>query len=225
MYLHEELQVMHRDIKPSNMLVNSNGEVKLCDFGVSAQLINSIANSFVGTRSYMAPERLMGNPQYKIKSDVWSLGISLLELALGVFPIPYPSDIEIENIMMSPSLDIDSEESVRYFINSDKINQTRQARPMAIFELLNHIVTMEPPKLQSVSRFLSDDFTRVVIGCLQTKMEERPSYTDLKEHESLGAFYRNNLNMSQRLYVKNWVSTVIKHKYDRQPSIQMDVQN
>ena len=42
------------DVKPSNVLVNSRGEIKLCDFGVSGQLINSMANSFVGTRSYMA---------------------------------------------------------------------------------------------------------------------------------------------------------------------------
>ena len=42
------------DVKPSNILVNSRGEIKMCDFGVSGQLIDSMANSFVGTRSYMS---------------------------------------------------------------------------------------------------------------------------------------------------------------------------
>eukprot|EP00124_Ichthyophonus_hoferi_P004755 Ihof_evm1s568 gene=Ihof_evmTU1s568 len=62
-------KILHRDIKPSNILMNSQGEVKLCDFGVSGELVNSLANTFVGTRSYMAPERLCGG-QYSIQSDV-----------------------------------------------------------------------------------------------------------------------------------------------------------
>ena len=57
-YLREKHQIIHRDIKPSNILVNSQGEIKICDFGVSGQLIDSMANTFVGTRSYMSPERL-----------------------------------------------------------------------------------------------------------------------------------------------------------------------
>ena len=57
-YLREKHSIIHRDIKPSNILVNSQGEIKICDFGVSGQLIDSMANTFVGTRSYMSPERL-----------------------------------------------------------------------------------------------------------------------------------------------------------------------
>ncbi|XP_028679077.2 dual specificity mitogen-activated protein kinase kinase 5 isoform X2 [Erpetoichthys calabaricus] len=83
------LKILHRDVKPSNMLVNTRGQVKLCDFGVSTQLVNSIAKTYVGTNAYMAPERISGE-QYGIHSDMWSLGISFMELALGRFPYPQP---------------------------------------------------------------------------------------------------------------------------------------
>jgi serine/threonine protein kinase len=53
-YLRDKHAIIHRDVKPSNILVNSGGEIKICDFGVSGQLIDSMANSFVGTRSYMS---------------------------------------------------------------------------------------------------------------------------------------------------------------------------
>ncbi|KAF5360942.1 hypothetical protein D9756_005079 [Leucocoprinus leucothites] len=84
-YLYDVHRIIHRDIKPSNILCNSSGEIKICDFGVSGELINSIADTFVGTSTYMSPERIQG-AQYTVKSDVWSLGISLVELALGHFP-------------------------------------------------------------------------------------------------------------------------------------------
>jgi len=53
-YTNNECLLAGSDVKPSNILVSSRGEIKLCDFGVSGQLIDSMANSFVGTRSYMS---------------------------------------------------------------------------------------------------------------------------------------------------------------------------
>ncbi|AJT97535.1 Mkk1p [Saccharomyces cerevisiae YJM1342] len=83
-YLHEK-KVIHRDIKPQNILLNENGQVKLCDFGVSGEAVNSLATTFTGTSFYMAPERIQGQP-YSVTSDVWSLGLTILEVANGKFP-------------------------------------------------------------------------------------------------------------------------------------------
>lgn len=83
-YLHHQ-RIIHRDIKPSNILFDRLGNVKICDFGVSGEAVNSWASTFVGTQYYMAPERIMGKP-YTVSCDVWSLGLTLLEVALGKFP-------------------------------------------------------------------------------------------------------------------------------------------
>eukprot|EP01017_Pseudomicrothorax_dubius_P020390 TRINITY_DN2225_c0_g1_i3.p1 TRINITY_DN2225_c0_g1~~TRINITY_DN2225_c0_g1_i3.p1 ORF type:complete len:339 (-),score=23.79 TRINITY_DN2225_c0_g1_i3:249-1265(-) len=85
-YLHNEKRVIHRDIKPSNILVNSEGYVKIADFGVSGVLTTKPQrSSWVGTVTHMSPERLKGDP-YTCDTDLWSLGLTVYELALGYFP-------------------------------------------------------------------------------------------------------------------------------------------
>jgi mitogen-activated protein kinase kinase len=86
-YLHSH-RIIHRDIKPSNILLTRTGDVKLCDFGVSGEFgTKGDANTFIGTSYYMAPERITGQ-SYTITSDVWSLGVTLLEVAQHRFPFP-----------------------------------------------------------------------------------------------------------------------------------------
>ncbi len=89
-YLHEQ-NIIHRDIKSGNVLISADGSVKLSDYGVS-RFIDVMETgqekplSFVGTPYWMSPEMIENKGNYDYKTDIWSLGITLLEVYFGLPP-------------------------------------------------------------------------------------------------------------------------------------------
>ncbi|KAJ5535917.1 MAP kinase kinase PBS2 [Penicillium frequentans] len=151
--LKDEHNIIHRDVKPTNILVNSKGQIKICDFGVSGNLVASIAKTNIGCQSYMAPERIAGGGMqqsgatsggtYSVQSDVWSLGLSIIECAMGRYP--YPPET---------------------FTN--------------IFSQLHAIVHGDPPTLPADG--YSEEAHAFVEACLDKSPKNRPTYNMLLRH-------------------------------------------
>lgn len=190
-YLYTAHRIIHRDIKPSNVLMTHKGEFKLCDFGVSRELTNSLAmaDTFVGTSTYMSPERIQGL-NYGVKSDVWSMGLMLIELASG-----------------SP-------------VWSDETNDTPTSfmggGPEGILDLLQRIVNETPPSLSdkqppSASEPYDSELCTFIDSCLIKNDSVRKSPWDLLLSK-LGFL----IGVDKGVYdkdVKNWAKKIRKlHK-------------
>ncbi|XP_067874267.1 dual specificity mitogen-activated protein kinase kinase 5 isoform X12 [Heterodontus francisci] len=180
------LKILHRDVKPSNMLVNTRGQVKLCDFGVSTQLVNSIAKTYVGTNAYMAPERIAGE-QYGIHSDVWSFGISFMELALGRFP--YPQVLRPGEVL-------------------NEVIQKNQGSLMPL-QLLQCIVDEDPPVLP-VGEF-SEPFVHFITQCMRKLPTERPAPEELMVHPFVVQYNDKNAEV-----VSMWVCRMLEERRSQQ---------
>lgn len=151
-YLHER-KIIHRDIKPSNIVVTREGQIKLCDFGVSGELINSVAGTFTGTSYYMAPERIRGLA-YTITSDVWSLGLTILEVASNRFPFPAEGEPPLGPIdllsyvvnMKVPELQDDEKAGVKW--------------SRALRDFIERCLEKEPTKRPGPHKMISHPFIR-----------------------------------------------------------------
>ncbi|THW82196.1 kinase-like protein [Aureobasidium pullulans] len=163
--LKDEHNIIHRDVKPTNILINTAGAIKICDFGVSGNLVASIAKTNIGCQSYMAPERISsggvaqaganpGGGTYSVQSDIWSLGLTIIECAMGRYPYP-PETYD------------------------------------NIFSQLSAIVDGEPPDLPTGE--FSDAARNFVAGCLNKIPKLRPTYAMLLQHAWLAPLMKPDI--------------------------------
>jgi len=168
-YIHEHNGQIHRDIKAGNILIDHNGEVRIADFGVSGWLVNAgtqqeKAKTFVGTPCWMAPEVMEQINGYDYKADIWSLGITAMELAKGYAPYAKypPMKVLILTIQEDPpTLDTYDEE------DCDAIDDWLECYDDEEF---------------------SKSFRSFVDGCLQKNPAKRPTTSDLLQSKPLSDY-------------------------------------
>ncbi|KAG8238717.1 hypothetical protein J437_LFUL015275 [Ladona fulva] len=173
-YLKEIHGVIHRDVKPSNILLDEKGNVKLCDFGISGRLVDSKAKTrSAGCAAYMAPERIdppdPTRPDYDIRADVWSLGITLVELATGQFPYKdCRTDFEVLTRVLQddpPRLPKSPPENVNGEGSSEKTP-------------------------------FSPEFHSFVTSCLTKNYRQRPKYPKLLEHPFITRYEKASVDVA-----------------------------
>lgn len=231
------------DVKPTNILVNTKGDVKLCDFGVSGNLVASLAKTNIGCQSYMAPERIRGEPTpgqgtsakgfgiggggaaggfmgaapgtYGVQSDIWSLGLSILEVAKGVYPYP-PETFNSVFAQLSAIVDGDPPELPEEFSQTAQgfVRQWYRTLPQYPFTLARAAPSLYTcPAFGGVGAFL----VFLTLSSLNKIPRKRPTFKALLEHPWLLPLSPNRadfreVEVENKDMVGKWVSATLERK-------------
>jgi serine/threonine protein kinase len=212
---------IHRDIKPANILINLNGDVKIADLGILRQMDTVIADSninpsnainttedennnnihrahtFVGTATYMAPERIDGQ-DYSYSSDIWSFGLSILSVSQGKLPIEAKNGfwgiLHSIRDMTAPTVPDNGEwsDEFRDFIAKCLIHDPLK-RSSAI-DLLRH------PFISKVIPEMDDEYNDMMIIDNQIKTEIETIIEALYSHLTL--MYNENIKRHSDMLMK-----------------------
>jgi len=193
-YLHEQVRCIHRDIKPGNILFGAQGQVKLCDFGLTSKGLSKDCHrckkhTFVGTTLYMAPEMLRGE-SYDTKIDIWSLGMTVRESLGGAHP--FRSILEESTSELDLFLRLEAAEVAEGCSKEDwKVPKLH----------LDHEEETDAQQLSEEGR----DF---LVKCLALHAEDRPSAKELLQHAWFEPLRTEAMaNLPQ-------IATTNRHSYD-----------
>ena len=213
-YIHKN-HLIHRDIKADNILLDSDGNAKIADFGVSVRLISTYGctNTVIGTPFWMSPE-VLHNQKYTSKTDIWSLGITAIEMAEGEPPYNdrYPY-MAMERIKVKPAQNLTNPERWSPAFN-DFVRQCLtidpDERPTAE-DLFRH------PFVQTGERYIAH--LRALVASSTDLIEisrQKVKHKKMPSPAQINNYYSPSSDGSQEIFDKGWKR---QNKKDDKPPI------